>query len=301
LADPDNGARVRVPADVELEDRIAFGLTVRQLAILAGTAFAGYSLDLVAARALPVPVALALVAPLVVAGATLALVRLEALPADRLAAAAVGFLRRPRQRVLGGETLASPLKLSGARGVAPFRLPVRDVGADGLVAIDDGSYCRIVRASGTSFLLRSGEEQAALVEAFARFLNALTEPVSILVRSEPVDLQPLVAQLETQAATLPPQLATTARAHGRFLAALAAQDDVRRREILVIFTVRARDPVHARQALHRRLAEAREILRPAAVELHELDGTHATALLSRIIDPPGAPPGTQLTGVVRAC
>src|SRR5919206_157293 len=78
---------VRLPADVELEDRLAFGLTARQLLLFGAAALAAYGLYSAAAALLPLPAAVAAAAPVAIAGALLALGRLEGLPADRLALA----------------------------------------------------------------------------------------------------------------------------------------------------------------------------------------------------------------------
>src|ERR671930_55579 len=92
--------RVRLPADVELEDRLAFGLTPRQLLLLGAAALAAYGLYSVAAAPVPLPAAVAAAAPVAVAGALLAIGRLEGLPAARFALAALAHLRAPRRRVL---------------------------------------------------------------------------------------------------------------------------------------------------------------------------------------------------------
>src|SRR5919198_6208377 len=85
--------RVRLPADVELEDRLAFGLTARQLLLLFATAIAAYGGYAIAATVAPLPLAVAAATPLTLAGTLLALGRFEGLPADRLPPAP---LRPPR-------------------------------------------------------------------------------------------------------------------------------------------------------------------------------------------------------------
>src|SRR6266571_3203621 len=153
---------------------------------------------------MPLPLAVAATAPLALAGTLLALGRFESLPADRLALAALRHLRAPRRRVLAPEGLPAPLdSLPTQRKLAPLDLPVRSILRSGLVEREGGSFALLLRASGTGFALRSEEEQAALVEAFGRFLNALVEPIEIVVRSEPVELAPLLARLHEQAAVLP--------------------------------------------------------------------------------------------------
>jgi hypothetical protein len=295
--------RVRLPADVELEDRLAFGLTARQLLLLFATALTAYGGYAFAATVAPLPLAVAAAAPLALAGTLLALGRFESLPADRLALAALRHLRTPRRRVLAPQGLPAPLdSLPTQRKLAPLDLPVRTILHSGLVDLDDGRFALLLRASGTGFSLRSEEEQAALVEAFGRFLNALVEPIEIVVRSEPVELAPLLARLQEQADVLPvAALAEAARAHVHFLAELAAREGVRRREILLVLSTRAREKQQAQLELTRRAGEAQELLRAAGVELRPLEGEQAAALLARALDPPGPPLGATLEGVVRAC
>jgi hypothetical protein len=295
--------RVRLPADVELEDRLAFGLTARQLLLLFATALTAYGGYAFAATLMPLPLAVAAAAPLALAGTLLALGRFESLPADRLALAALRHLSAPRLRVLAPQGLPTPLASLPTQGkLAPLDLPVRTILHSGLVELDGGSFAVLLRASGTGFSLRSEEEQSALVEAFGRFLNALAEPIEIVVRSEPVELAPLLARLQEQAGVLPvAALAEAARAHLRFLAELAAREGVRRREILLVLSSRARERQKAQLELTRRAGEAQELLRAAGVELRPLAGEQAAALLARALDPPGPPLGATLEGVVRAC
>jgi PrgI family protein len=293
--------RVRLPADVELEDRLAFGLTARQLLLLFATALTAYGGYAFAASLMPLPLAVAAAAPLALAGTLLALGRFESLPADRLALAALRHLRAPRRRVLAPQGLPAPLVPMQGK-LAPLDLPVRAIQHSGLVEREGGSFALLLRASGTGFALRSEEEQTALVEAFGRFLNALVEPIEIVVRSEPVELAPLLARLREQADVLPvAALAEAARGHLRFLAELAAREGVRRREILLVLSSRAREKQNAQLELTRRAGEAQELLRAAGVELRPLDGEQAAALLARALDPPGPPLGATLEGVVRAC
>ncbi|HEU6443763.1 MAG TPA: PrgI family protein [Gaiellaceae bacterium] len=293
--------RVRLPADIELEDRLAFGLSFRQLTILGLVALVAYGVFTGVSALLPLPAAAAAAAPVALAGALLALVRRDGLPADRLALLATRHLSRPQRRVLAPEGL--PARLPGAPPrprVAPLELPVRGVLRSGLVELQDGSFCQLLRASSTSFALRSEAEQAALVEAFGRFLNSSAEPLQIVVASEPVDLEERAALLEREALALPsPALRRAALAHARFLSQLASGQDVRRREILLVLSVRARDRPAAQTALERRAAEAVELLRAAGVELRALGGEETAGRLARALDSPGPPLGSTLTGVVR--
>lgn len=295
--------RVRLPADVELEDTLAFGLTARQLVLLGATALISYTLYTVAASTLPLAVAATICVPVAVPGVVLALGRKDGLPADKLARHAVRHLLTPRRRLLAPEGIPAPLPGQAPRPVAaPLELPVRAVYRSGLVELSDGSYSVLLRAASGSFALKSDEEQAALVEAFGRFLNSASDPTAIYVRSEPVDLADRAERLDAHATTFTDHaLAEAARAHAQFLRELPAGGELRRRELLLLLCTRARDTASARTTLERRGVEASELLRSAGAELTPLDGEQAAQLLARALDPPGPPAGSNLDGVVGAC
>jgi hypothetical protein len=63
------------------------------------------------------------------------------------------------------------------------------------------SYCTILEISTINFLLKSSEEQDALVERYRSMLKALTFPVQIIVRNQPLDLQPYIALVQSQVPT----------------------------------------------------------------------------------------------------
>ena len=291
--------RVRLPADTELEDRLAFSLTARQLTILGATGLIAYGLFSLARAALPLPLAIALAAPILAAGALLALGRRHGLSGDRLALAAARFLARPRLRLLAPEGI--PPSLPGApprRAASALDLPVRAVYRSGLVELATGGFCLVLRASATSFALRSDDEQEALVEAFGRFLNGLADPIQIAVRSQPVDLNGWATRLENsvpESATRP--LRAAAAAHARFVAGLAGQAEVRQREIVLILGSQAGEQT----ALERRAGETIDLLQAAGVELQQLTGEETAALLACTLDSPGPPTGSELTGVVSGC
>jgi hypothetical protein len=294
--------RVRLPADIELEDRLAFGLTFRQLTVLVLAALLAYGVFISASSFLPLAVAAAAAAPVALAGALLARGRRDGLPADRLALIAARYFSRPRRRVLAPEGLPTQLPHSPSTpALAPLDLPVRTVLRSGVVELTDGSYCLLLRASSTSFALRSEEEQAALVEAFGRFLNSVADPLEVVIASEPVDLEARAEACERAALELPnAALRRAALGHARFLSQLASGEEVRRREIVLVLAARASDRQAAQTALERRAAEAIELLRAAGVELRLLRGEEAANRLAHSLDPPGPPAGSVVTGVI-AC
>jgi hypothetical protein len=295
--------RIRVPADVELEDRVAFGLTARQLSILAVAAVIAYLVYAAASLLVALPFAAAAATPPALAGVALAFGRKDGLSGDRLAVAAARFVASPRRHVLAPEGL--PARLPGTPRppkVAGLDLPIRAVRRSGLVELEHGRFCVLLQASGTSFALRSPAEQGALVEAFGRFLNSLTDSVQISICAEPVDLTPCVAALERAAPHLPhPALQHAAQAHAGFLTELARGEDVRRREILLVLTSRGADQVAALATLSRRAREATDLLSAADVHLRMLAGDRVAALLAGALEPPGPPEGSWQEGVVGAC
>jgi hypothetical protein len=295
--------RVHLPADTELADKLAFGLTARQLTILGATGLSGYAIVSLAKGTLPLPLAVALAAPVAVCGALLAFGRRHGLPGDLYALAAARFLARPKLRLLAPEGIPAPLPQAPRRPArAPLELPVRSVLASGLVELADGGYCALLRASAASFALRSEDEQQALVEAFGRFLNGLADPVEIAVRSEPVNLSHWAERLlAALPAAVDESVRVAAAAHARFVGELAEQAEVRRREIVLVLRTNARDQASARQTLERRRGDAIDLLHAAGVDLQPLDGTQTVALLARTLDPPGPPRGAAPRGVVHGC
>jgi hypothetical protein len=297
-------ARIRLPADVEMEDRLAFGLTARQLVILVATALVCYMVFASAGSVLPIGVAVVLSAPFALAGVALALGRRDGLSGDRLALAAALHLKQSPRRVAASDGLPVTLRDAPAQpGVSLLNVPVSAILASGVVNLADGTSALLLAASGTSWALRSEEEQSALVEAYGRWLNSLVEPASITVRSEPVDLGERASAIEHTADRLPhPALAHCAHTYAQFLSQLAGEGEgLRRRQILLVLSTRSRERDGTRTALERRASEATGLLRSAGVELRAIDGQRAAALLLGALEPPGPPSGSQLTGLIHRC
>jgi PrgI family protein len=292
---------VKVPADVELEDKLAFGLTARQLALLAGSGVCAYGAYLLLTPLVPAPVALAAPLLVVLGGLLLALGRHDGMSGDQLALALGRYLRAPKQRLLAPDGLPAPLaRRSPVPRAATLEIPVRRILRNGLVQLADGSHCLLVEARGSSFELRSQVEQTAFVDCFARFLNSRGEPVQLTVRSEPASLTPHAARLEHAAAALPRELAAAAREHAAFLRELAHESRLLRRRIVLVLGSKQREPDLAAASLGRQAAEAAQILAGAEVALRPLRGEEAAALLAASLDPPGPTAGSDLEGVIHA-
>ena len=291
-------SRVRIPADVEREDRILANLTARQLAILSVAAvllWAGYT----ATRHLvPIAVYGAFALPLGSVAAVLALGRFEGVAADRWVTAAWRHHRSPHRLVPAPDGVPpAPALAAGLAGPlpAPLCLPLIGVAANGVVDLGTDGLALVCRASAVTFALRTPTEQEALVAGFARFLNSLAEPIQILVRAEPVDLSPTIDRILEAAPGLPhPALEAAARAHARFLAKLAERRDLLAREVLVV--LRQTNAQDAAGRLHRRAAEAATALGAAGVTLVVLDGPAAAECLGRCLDPSAPPRPEGLAG-----
>lgn len=70
---------------------------------------------------------------------------------------------------------------------------------DGVVVLKDGSLRGIVQVSAINFELRSSDEQAAILQQFASFLNSVDFPMQLIVHSRRFDISAYLAA--TQAAT----------------------------------------------------------------------------------------------------
>jgi len=288
--------RVRIPADVEREDRLLANLTARQLAILAVAGvvlWAGYS----ATRHVVTPAVFGVVAvPFGALSILLALGSFEGVAADRWVRAAWRHHRAPHRLVPAPDGVAPAPAFAGTAGPlpSPLRLPLVGIRADGIVDLGVDGLALVCRARAVTFSLRTFTEQEALVAGFARFLNSLAEPVEILVRAEPADLAPIIDALLGAAPELPhPALETAARGHAQFLSELARHRDLLRREVLIVLRQASGDDASGR--LHRRASEAAAALGAAGVSLVVLDGPAAAKCLARALDLVG---GVRVAGVV---
>jgi hypothetical protein len=296
---------VRIPADIDRPDRILAGLSARQLAILAASGVAAWALATTVDLVLPLPVAVALAAPPALVGVALALGWRDGLPLDRLALAALRFRRAPRRLVPAPDGVAAPLAWTGSRERPPVPLagPLQDLHDGGVVDLGADGRALLCRASAVNFRLHSQPEQQALIAAYARLLHAVTGPLTVVVRTDRVDLAATVAALRAAATGLPhPALERAAGEHADFLAELAARHDVRSRERLLVLREPASTPDPAAE-LARRAEQAATLLAAAGVTLTTLDPDAAARVLARAADPHAPPrpagqaaPGAVITG-----
>jgi hypothetical protein len=249
-------APVRIPADVDMHDRVLGPLTARQLAILATAGTVLYLIWIATRAFVPIPVFLAFAVPVGAASAMLALGKRDGMPLDKLLVAAIRQRVAPRHRVAAPEgvrpapawLLANADQSAGRRRTsmsrapqpeqvspAALRLPAEAITDTGVVDLGSDGLAVVAVASTVNFALRTPNEQEALVASFGRYLHSLTAPVQVLVRTERLDLTTQIAELRERAGGLPhPALEAAAVEHADFLVRLGQQSELLRRRVLLV-------------------------------------------------------------------
>lgn len=319
--------RVRIPAEVQREDRLLAGLTARQLAVVAGTAVVVYGGWVLTRSVLPLAVFALLAAPVVLVAVALVVGRRDGVSLDRLLWSALRFYRQPRRRVAD---LASPQPVPDWLAqaavdhtdppTAGVDLPARGVSEAGVVDLGADGLAVLASCSTVNFALRAEAEQDALIAGFARYLHSLTAGVQLLIRTEHLDVSAQIDELLEYAPKLAdPGLERAARAHAEYLAALTDHTDLLRRHVLLVLREptsdttsldsgsrwrRARsidagrpDEAALRAAagrLSRRVGEAADVLAAAGITVTPLQAEVAAAVLSAACDPDRSVPTSRL-------
>jgi hypothetical protein len=301
--------RARMPADVDAPDKVLYGLTFRQLAILAVAAVIFYGAWQALHSLLPVPVLLG--AAVVLGGLVfgLAVGRRDGLSMDVWLLSAVRHSRAPRALSTTDTTAKTPdwvqAPASKVMLPAPLKLPADAVDERGEINLG-ATKAAMVAATSVNLALRTADEQAALVDTFGRWLNSLSTPTQIVVSAQPVDLRSHARTLAAAADRMPhPALAEAAADHAKFLDDLAERRDPLRRQVLIV--TRTNTGERGEHAARRRADDTVRSLSGLGVTTRALDGHAATAALAAAADPyrpprPGglASPDTVITGPSRA-
>lgn len=282
--------RARVPADVDMPDRIFAGLTLRQLTILSVDVLILWVLYFFFGRRAS-PILFGVFAlPVAAAGLAVATARPQGVSVDRLLLAAGRYLRSSRRRIHAPDEVPGPISWAPkGKSLAPIGLPVRSI-QEGPIDLGSEGSALICRATGLNLGLRAESEQEALVEGFGRLLNSFDSPVQFLMRSTRMDLAEAVGEIEERAAGLPhPSLREAAREHAFFLLSLGKREDVLTHKAFVCLRDRARAPEQAAVRLRHYFDETSSILQAIGIRLQMLTTAEAFSVLREASDPEGQP------------
>lgn len=283
-------SRVRMPADVEREDKLLAGLTARQLVIIAVPGVGLWLLYQAAGHLVPPLVLVAVAVPVMGVAVAAALTNRDGLSLDRLLLAALRFAKSPRRRSSGSpDPLSVPSWIQATTPPlpSPLNLPLTAISDEGVLDLGEHGAAVLVSCSTVSFSLRTPSEQAGLVNGFAGYVNSLnaTAPVQFLIRAESISLDPLVEVLDQAASQMPhPALEEAARSHADFLAELSQSRDLLRRQILLSVRDVAAGPAAA-ATVRRRAEDAVRALSAAGVRARVLTGGEVAAVLASAADP----------------
>jgi PrgI family protein len=280
-------APVRIPADVDMPDRVIGTLTARQVTILAVTGLMSYVGWSLTHSVVPVPVLVALAIPLGAVATVLTLGQRDGISLDRMLLAALRQRMAPRHYIAAAKDVhPAPAWLTtrasgasvGRAGNHPttgyqeqlprsvMRLPAKTVTDTGIIDLGSDGLALVAVASTVNFALRTTTEQQALIASFGSYLHSLAAPVQVLVRTLRLDLSAQITDLRRQADGLAhPALETAAIEHAEFLTHLSERSELLRRQVLLVF---------------------REDLRPQGSPTN-LGSSSATAMLGSLI--PGRP------------
>ena len=287
----DSAPRAVVAANVNEPDRIAFGLTFRQLGIIGGAGLAAVGCYRAFGPLLPPPVWIAAGVLVFAVAVVVALGRRDGLPLDVWLRHGFALSRSPRTLAPGQPRASSIAVVAGKPSLpAPLRSPVTSINAAGVLT-SEGSAKRLIACGTTNIHLRTGGEQNALLDAFGRFLNSLTGPAQLLVAAQRHDLSAYAQATADFAPRLPhPALQNAADDYAAFLLDLDAERDPLRRQVLAVVTGE-----HTADTAARALSSL-------GVEAVPLDGPAVASALAAAVDPfsppvpgPRAVPGAPIT------
>jgi type IV secretory pathway VirB4 component len=113
-------------------------------------------------------------------------------------------------------------------------LPFAEI-RDNIIMMKDGSARIVLKVEAVNFLLKSEQEQDAIVYSFQHFLNALQFPIQILIRSLKVDIEGYLNRLKTiTAGQKNPLLRDQAERYIEFLTNLVNVAQIMKKEFYVI-------------------------------------------------------------------
>ncbi|MFF0176089.1 PrgI family protein [Micromonospora profundi] len=286
----DSAPRAVVPANVNEPDRIAFGLTFRQLGIIGGAGLVGLGVYDTFGHLLPQAVWIVAGAIVFAVAVVVALGRRDGLPLDVWLRHGFALSSRPHTLAPGSARASAVAVVAGQPSLpAPLRSPATAISPTGVLT-SEGSGKVLIACGTTNIHLRTGGEQGALLEGFGRFLNSLTGPAQIVVAAQRHDLTVYAQAVVDHAPRLAhPALQAAADDYAEFLLDLDSQRDPLRRQVVIVTGELGADAgVRALSGL--------------GVEAAPLDGPAVASALAGAVDPfsppvpgPRAVPGAPIT------
>jgi hypothetical protein len=277
------GSRVAVCADIDAPDRIAWGLSFRQLAVLSVTASALWTAYSRFGPFLPLAVWSSVGIVVMAVSVTLALGRRDGLPLEvwlrhGLALRAVPAVQVPGKKGTRAlvETRPAPV------AVAPLRTDAVRIHPCGTVSVDGTDRC-LIACGTTGVALRSGAEQSSVLAGFGRWVNALPGPAQIVVSTIRWDLAPYAQAVLEGAARFDGQaLRAAAGDHAQFLLRLDSDREPLRRGVLAVVAAGPQQAATVRG------------LTTVGITAEPLDGCCVAAALAAAVDPYDPPtPGPR--------
>ncbi len=156
--------------------------------------------------------------------------------------------------------------------------PIRAIGGD-LCLMDRDRYLAVLEASPVGFALKDERERRALVLGFARFLNGLTFPVQLLIKTDVVRLDDYLAEMKAREADLEAHLRPALGDYLRFLNESQHLEHLLRRRFYIVLSWLGTDtrsrPIRrgeglweeAERELARRIVVVDQGLRPLGVKV----------------------------------
>ena len=113
-------------------------------------------------------------------------------------------------------------------------LDIEDILED-LVILKSGWISMVLSVSSVNFDLLSETEQDATIYAYGAFLNSLTFPLQVLIRSKKADISSYFAHLEdAEAAQLNPDIKAQIKKYKEFISSIVSQKTVLDQEFYLI-------------------------------------------------------------------
>lgn len=287
--------RGRIPADIDRPEPVLFNLTARQCLLIAPALAGAWGAYVLLREHVPLWVFALALAPVLGVVIALALGERDGRGLERVVASALAWARAPKHLVSAFSGSIPPLpwwasRLGRGPRLAPLRLPAAAITPEGVFDLRD--RCAVMVACTTlPFQLASGREQDQVLAAFAGVLDALVEPVQILVQRRSADLGEFTAMLRDNADRLPHSaLGEAAMAHADFLDEMTATHELSHQQVVVVVTA-AGGAHQVGTALLRRAADTADRLAALGIRTQLLDGDEATQVLRQAL----VAPGGQLT------